>query len=175
MAINNDKPDRWAEDIHQSVEKYNAWYLDFAPAAFRSARKRAFEMARDAFEKTDYMRNISVEVLRMNPEVLPVLRMSTCPPIARDRLAALSAASKTLISKMEKLECPGFPSRMAKSELESSLEKIADTINSMLDRELFAWLSSPVPGEPAEWEVERAMDIVSDRLVRNDCRFDDMK
>ena len=31
MAVNRDKPDRWKEDIAQSVDMYNDWFIRFAP------------------------------------------------------------------------------------------------------------------------------------------------
>ena len=38
MAINRDKPDRWKEDIAQSVDMYNDWFIRFAPEAYRVTR-----------------------------------------------------------------------------------------------------------------------------------------
>jgi type II restriction enzyme len=38
MAVNRDKPNRWKSDIMQSVDMYNVWFMEFAPAAFRSTR-----------------------------------------------------------------------------------------------------------------------------------------
>lgn len=41
MAVNWDKPDRWKQDIAQSVDMYNDWFLRFAPKAYRKARVKA--------------------------------------------------------------------------------------------------------------------------------------
>ena len=38
MAVNRDKPDRWNEDVAQSVDMYNDWFLRFAPTAYRTTR-----------------------------------------------------------------------------------------------------------------------------------------
>ena len=38
MGINRDKPDLWKEDIAQSVDLYNTWFMEFAPKAFRETR-----------------------------------------------------------------------------------------------------------------------------------------
>jgi hypothetical protein len=38
MAINRSNPDRWKEDIVQSVDLYNSWFMEFAPKAFRVPR-----------------------------------------------------------------------------------------------------------------------------------------
>ena len=38
MSINRDKPDLWKDDILQSVDLYNSWFMEFAPRAFRETR-----------------------------------------------------------------------------------------------------------------------------------------
>ena len=38
MSINRDKPDLWKNDILQSVDLYNRWFMEFAPKAFRDTR-----------------------------------------------------------------------------------------------------------------------------------------
>ena len=38
MAVNRDKPDRWRQDIAQSVDMYNDWFVRFAPEAYRTTR-----------------------------------------------------------------------------------------------------------------------------------------
>ncbi len=38
MGINLDKPHLWNQDIIQSVDLYNTWFMDFAPKAFRETR-----------------------------------------------------------------------------------------------------------------------------------------
>ena len=38
MAVNRDKPDRWKQDIAQSVDMYNDWFMRFAPEAYRTTR-----------------------------------------------------------------------------------------------------------------------------------------
>lgn len=40
MAVNRDKPDRWKQDIAQSVDMYNDWFMRFAPDAYRTTRKQ---------------------------------------------------------------------------------------------------------------------------------------
>ncbi|MHC1729729.1 MAG: XamI family restriction endonuclease [Syntrophobacteraceae bacterium] len=40
---------------------------------------------------TDDPANIKTAILKDNPSVLPTLRMSTCPPLAVDRLIGLAS------------------------------------------------------------------------------------
>jgi hypothetical protein len=36
--INADKPHLWKADIAASVDRFNQWFMEFAPEAFRSTR-----------------------------------------------------------------------------------------------------------------------------------------
>lgn len=99
MTINLNKPDRWKDDIKASVDLYNTWY--FAPQTFRDERIRSSKQIEEALKSTDNLRKITPVLLKEHPEVLPMLRMATCPPIARDRLVELAGVSKTLVRCME--------------------------------------------------------------------------
>jgi type II restriction enzyme len=101
MAVNRDKPDRWKKDILASVDMYNEWFMNFAPLAFRKTRILTTRDVEWALAATDYLRKIGPEILIEHPEILPTLRMSTCPPIAFDRLIGLSGASPSLVKRME--------------------------------------------------------------------------
>lgn len=162
MAINRDKPDKWKADIAKSVDFYNEWFMKFAPKAFRETRIITAKQVEDALVSTDNLLDISVDALKRNPSVLPILRMSTCPPIARDRLVGLAGVSKNLVGKMEDSENPSLPPRMDKKELDEQLGKIAKTIRKMADPDIFVWLNSGV--EINETDVQRAATIVADRL-----------
>lgn len=162
MSINRDKPDLWKSDILQSVDLYNTWFMEFAPRAFRETRVTTASSVERALTDTDYLRDISVELLKNHPEVLPILRMSTCPPIARDRLVGLAGVSKSLVENMEDAENPRVSPRMASEKLTVELSKIAQTINKMADPDIFVWLSER--REPTEQEVQRSATVVADRL-----------
>lgn len=162
MGINRDKPDLWKEDIAQSVDLYNTWFMEFAPKAFRETRVHTASQVESALEITHYLSDISVEVLKTHPEVLPILRMSTCPPIARDRLVGLSGTSKGLVSNMEDIENPRVSPRMKSDVLVRELEKISHTIRKMVDPDIFVWLDAN--REPTEVELQRSATIVADRL-----------
>ena len=162
MGINRDKPDLWKKDILQSVDLYNGWFMEFAPKAFRNTRGATAAKVESALKNTNYLRDISVEMLNDHPEVLPILRMSTCPPIARDRLVGLAGVTKSLVENMEDAENPRVSPRMARDKLSNELLKIAQTIKKMTDPDIFVWL--PEKREPNEQEVQRSATVVADRL-----------
>lgn len=162
MSINRDKPDLWKNDILRSVDLYNRWFMEFAPKAFRDTRVTTANSVERALIDTKYLENISVELLKSHPEVLPILRMSTCPPIARDRLVGLAGVSKSLVKNMEDSEHPRVSPRMAAERLSEELAKIAYIINKMADPDIFVWL--PEKRRPTEQEVQRSATVVADRL-----------
>ncbi len=157
--INADKPNLWKADVQRSVDLYNAWFLEFAPPAFRESRRKTTDDVTKAFRLTDDLFGINPETLARAPQVLPTLRMSTAPPIARDRLVGLARTSKSLVQTLEEGR---LPARMAKAELTEHLERICNTVLRLLDRHIFPWLES---GErPTDQVRERAATIVADRL-----------
>ena len=162
MGINRDKPDFWKQDTALSVDMYNDWFMNFAPATFRKTRVSTLSRVERALELTEYFKKLSPETLKRHPEILPILRMSTCPPIARDRLVGLSGASKSLIQNMEDNENPRVSPRMAEEKLNDNLCRIANTIERMLDRDIFIWIAEK--REPVKIEVARSATIVADRL-----------
>jgi len=160
MGVNLDKTHKWKEDIARSVDFYNRWFMEFAPKAFRDTRIKTAKDVEEALKLTDNLRNIKPEVLQAKPTVLPMLRMTTCPPIARDRLIGLSGVSPNLVKCMEVDKC--IPPRMKPDDLRKSLEKIGETINKMADPDLFVWLGREKPA--TEQEIYRAATVVADRL-----------
>lgn len=162
MGINRDKPDNWKKDTAASVDMYNSWYMNFAPKTYRETRIKTSAGVEAALRLTGYLRKLSPDVLKNNPEVLPILRMSTCPPIARDRLIGLAGVSKSLVQNMEDEENPRVSPRMDKKKLENELSKIVSTINIMIDQDVFTWIGEK--REPVEIEVSRSSTIVADRL-----------
>nr|MBC8361761.1 XamI family restriction endonuclease [Candidatus Desulfatibia profunda] len=101
MPVNADKPHRWKKDVQNSVDFYNNWFLNFAPKAFRKTRIKTTQKVKDALQSTSNLTDIKPEVLKANPQVLQILRMSTCPPIARDRLIGLSGVSPNLVKTIK--------------------------------------------------------------------------
>lgn len=162
MGINRDKPDNWKKDTAASVDMYNEWFMDFAPKTFRDTRVTTSASVKSALRITGYFQNLTPEVLKANPEILPILRMSTCPPISRDRLIGLSGASKSLVQNMEDGENPHISKRMDSKKLRDELDKIVKTISTMLDPDVFVWIDEK--RKPIEIEVSRSATIVADRL-----------
>ena len=160
MLINADKPDRWKSDIAQSVDFYNNWFMQFAPKAFRETRAETIAQVEGAMEQTVHLTSIEPSVLRQHPAVLPMLRMATAPPIARDRLIGLAGVSPNLVKNMEIGH--RIPPRMPAASVDAELEKISQVIMQMADRDIFTWLESG--SGPNDAEVRRAATIVADRL-----------
>jgi len=159
MAINADKPQQWKKDIAASVDLFNQWFIKFAPKTYRDTRLKTTEFVAEALTLTNDLRSITPEVLAAHPKVLPTLRMSTAPPLARDRLVGLAYTSKNLVLVME---AGSIPPRMDKKVLGAELANICATIEQLLDRDIFPWLEGG--GSPSETEKYRASTIVADRL-----------
>jgi type II restriction enzyme len=162
VAINRNNPDRWKEDIAKSVDLYNSWFMEFAPKAFREARSNTAIRVKHALTATANLTDVSSKLLKEHPEVLPILRMSTCPPIARDRLVGLAGVSKTLVESMEDSQNPKVPPRLSAERLDGDLTRICGIIEKMVDPDIFVWLNSANPA--SDVEITRATTIVADRL-----------
>ena len=160
MAVNLQKPERWKKDIAQSVDMYNDWFMKFAPKAFRSTRIQTTKEVEASLHATENMTNVTPSLMRSHPEVLPTLRMSTCPPLAVDRLIGLAGVSKNLVKNME--DMGRLPPKMRSTVVDRELTKISIIIEKMADPDIFVWLGRKEPA--TETEVHRAATIVADRL-----------
>ncbi len=159
MGVNRDQPDRWKADITRSVDMYNRWFLRFAPDAYRKTRLRTTEDVQRTLSATEDFTRISTALLKRSPSVLPTLRMSTCPPLAVDRVIGLAGVSRNLVRKME---AGSLPPRMPPRELSRDLGKIVRTIKRLADHDIFVWLGRD--DGPTEDERHRAATVVADRL-----------
>ena len=159
QGVNRTKPDRWKADIALSVDMYNDWFMKFAPSAYRETRIKTTKDVESTLTKTANLTDVSAALLRREPGVLPTLRMSTCPPLAVDRLVGLAGVSKNLVGCMED---GTIPQRMNPADLESDLAKIGSIIERMADPDIFVWLGRSASA--TEPEVHRAATIVADRL-----------
>ena len=160
MPVNLDKPQQWKPDIAQSVDMYNEWFMKFAPQAFRTTRIQTTKDVEAALDATANMTDIQPATIREHPEILPTLRMSTCPPLAVDRLIGLSGVSPNHVKSIE-LERK-LPSRLEVAQVDLQLSKIAAIIEKMADPDIFVWLGRNEP--PSDTEAHRAATIVADRL-----------
>ena len=160
MAINLDKPQQWKADIARSVDMYNDWFMRFAPAAFRTTRIETTKHVEAALQATDNLTNIKPVIIRKHPEILPTLRMSTCPPLAVDRLIGLAGISASMVKRME--DKKKLPVKMADAAIDIELGKIATIVGKLADPDIFVWLGRSSPANAGE--VHRAATIVADRL-----------
>ncbi|MDP3008892.1 MAG: XamI family restriction endonuclease [Methylococcales bacterium] len=160
MGVNRDKVDLWKADVSKSVDFYNEWFMTFAPKAFRETRIETTKHVELALQLTENLTNIRPETLQANPSVLSMLRMATCPPIARDRLIGLAGVSPNLVKNME--DEKRVPPTMNKAELMEQLNKIGNIIEKMADPDIFVWKQRTDNG--TKEEVHRASTIVADRL-----------
>ena len=160
MAVNSDRPDRWKSDIARSVDFYNDWFMRFAPKAYRDTRAETTTRVRQALTSMANLTDISAGTLRQVPWVLPILRMATSPPIARDRLVGLARVSGGLVRNMELRQ--RLSAHMSEDAASADLERIAGLIRRLIDTDLFPWLEAG--RQPSEEEVHRAATVVADRL-----------
>jgi len=160
MPINSDKPQNWKSDIALSVDFYNRWFMQFAPEAYRKTRVETTKQVESALQSTDNLLDIRPEILRNDPSVLPILRMATAPPIARDRLIGLAQVSPNLVKSMESEN--RIPPQMKMTEVDVDLRKIGTVISELADEDIFTWLSSKI--KPSKDDVYRASTVVADRL-----------
>jgi len=160
LGVNRDKVDFWKADVAKSVDFYNDWFMKFAPKAFRDTRVKTTKQVEAALQQTSNLTDIRPETLQQHPSVLPMLRMTTCPPIARDRLIGLSGVSPNLVRNMEKDN--RVPPKMEQAELTNQLVKIGNIIETLADPDVFVWKDRGDTG--TEEEVHRASTIVADRL-----------
>lgn len=160
MGINADKPHRWKEDVQASVQLYNNWFLEAAPKAYRTQRSLVTNVVTRTLDVTSDFRNVTPKVIKAHPEILPVLRMATAPPIARDRLMGLSDTPAAL---QKTLEQGALPPRMRGSELDIHLVKMAAVLNDLLDVDLFPWLGAGSETDPRDRDM--AAVVVADRLT----------
>jgi len=160
MPVNSNKPERWKADIEKSVDFYNDWFMNFAPKAYRETRLESTKQVQSALKETVNLTNVTPKVLQDKPEILAMLRMTTSPPIARDRLIGLARVPDNLVDNMEDNE--RIPPKMAKNEVEINLLKISNLIMRLADKDIFPWLETKA--QPEEKEVYRAATVVADRL-----------
>lgn len=159
MPINADKPHLWKADVAKSVDLFNTWFMECAPAAYRTTRVKTTEAVKKAMDWTCALTKLDAATLAEYPSVLPMLRMCTAPPIARDRLIGLASVPKGLVTRIEdgKLPC-----RMCKDDVSLHLTAICLVLSRLLDEDLFPWIASRT--QPPIKDLERAATIVADRL-----------
>jgi XamI restriction endonuclease len=159
MPINANKTDQWKADTRASVDQFNQWFMKFAPRAYRETRKKTIESVEQGLALTKDLTTITADVIKANPGILPTLRMSTCPPLARDRLIGLADSTKNFVGCLEEGKLPRL---LSKELLEEHLGKITRILSRMLDVDIFPWLEEK--RKPTKEERYRSSTIVADRL-----------
>ncbi len=159
MAINADKTSLWKQDIAQSVDLFNRWFLKFAPRTFREQRLKTTEIVEQTLRLTRDFSDITVDFLKTHPSSLMTMRMATCPPLARDRLVGLAGVRKSVVQALEK---GVTPRERGDGVLLRELNSISVTLQQMLDRDIFPWLEARRTA--TKTERYRAATIVADRL-----------
>jgi len=159
VAINANKPERWKEDVAASVDQFNDWFLRFAPATYRETRRGTARVVRTALRDLGDLLQLTPEALREHPGTLHVLRMSTAPPLARDRLTGLSGVNRSLVARLEE---GSLPPRMDIARLTEQLGRICRTIVTLLDQDLLPWLGEGRSARASEHR--RAAIVIADRL-----------
>ena len=160
MPVNLDKPLQWKADIAASVDMYNDWFMKFAPVAFRETRIKTTKAVEATLHITGNLTDIQPSTIRLHPEILPTLRMSTCPPLAVDRLIGLSGVTPGIVDTMEKKQ--RLPPKMGAQSADAQLAKIAAIIERLADPDILVWFGRETTA--TEVEVHRAATIIADRL-----------
>lgn len=133
--------------------------MSYAPDAFKTARRGVLEEVFQTFQLTQDLRLITLESILTQPKIISVLRMVTAPPLAQDRLVGLSYTNKSLLKNLEQGRTPkdsNNPSVLA------SINRMLNTINQMLDKELFPWLNT---SKITPQQRNRSAAIIADRLT----------
>lgn len=154
--LNKNSTSYWKNDTFRSVDTYNSWFLKFAPVTFKNTRNLTKNFVRDLFKDTNNLSTLTIDSIKKNPKMLSILRMATCPPLARERI---SGFTNTPISFINSLENGKLPTR----SLDTNLSKIGSFITKMLDDELMPWLKTAT--KPTDIDVNRASIVIADRLV----------
>jgi hypothetical protein len=133
--------------------------MKFAPKAYRDTRKRTIESVEQGLAMTRDLTTITPDVIKEYPGILPTLRMSTCPPLARDRLIGLAGSTKNFVGT---LETGRVPPMLSPELLEKHLAAITAILSQMLDVDIFPWLTEK--RRPTKQERYRSSTIIADRL-----------
>jgi hypothetical protein len=166
--INADKPHLWKNDVQESVSLYNEWFLRAAPEAYRTTRGTIVDEVETAFRQTSNMSQITPEIIRASPGIVRTLRMSTAPPIARDRLTGLAGTDRSVVPSLEKGVIPPRA-----TGLSGQLTRICDVVAELLDLDLFEWLKTGSQPDDRQWELatvvvgDRLCGAIADPIVRN--------
>lgn len=155
---NRSSIDSWKEDTRLSVEMYNDWFLNFAPATYIQKRRKATTDVGVAMDDSCFFGS-RAKYLHSHPDFINILRMATTPPIARDRLVGFSGVSRSFLTSMEKGQTH---IKMSEDRISEEIDKILYVIDKLLDKDVLPWLEEQRP--PSAEELNVAKCIIADRL-----------
>lgn len=156
--INAHQPLAWRQDITAAAISYDRWFVEFGQLAYREARQQAERDVERLLDLTDDLRLVSPAAIRSDPASLAILRMSTAPPLARDRLVTLAETQRPVVTTLERGR---LPERMSRSNLDANLKRLCTVVEALLDPDFFPWLTLGRPPHPAERQY--AVTVVADR------------
>ena len=170
MPTANESAPTWKQDADTSVAEYNAWYIQFARQAYIAARADAASLVTQAFALTNDLNDITPDVLVRTPQIVRVMRMTSSPTWAVDRLIGIStdpdqstqagASVETLVDNLEDNKLP-----RNQQGLQPKIEKIIGHIRSRQDSTLLPWLEPP--RAPTAEERTLAIHLLTDRLAQS--------
>lgn len=159
FSVNKNDTEKWKEDVFKSVKCYNDWFMNFAPTTYVQARKEAIARVNDVLQTTHYFSTLTSQLLVEVPKSLGILRMSTTPPLAIDRLSGLADVPRSFIKKMEQGK---VSSSMNKQTVALNLDNLLSVVSKLLDREIMPWLNRNEL--PSSKERILAASVIADRL-----------
>ena len=171
LNINKNNTSKWKDDVIRSVSYYNDWFMSFAPMSYVRARNEAIARVDAALQATKHFRTLTTQTLKDAPEFLSILRMSTIPPLALDRLSGLANVPRSFIKIME---AGKIPQRIDTAVVAQNIDSLLSVISKLLDREILPWLyrdDNPSPKEQllsASVIADRLCGSMADPIIRNE-------
>lgn len=175
--INADQEQQWRSDISAARDAHQRWLLTEGRQAHRRARAEAVVDVERMLDLTSDLGVVTPEIIRQSPGILTTQRMSTAPPLARERLVTLARAERSVVLALEQDRLPG---RTSAGELDAQLTRICQVIRGLIDPDLFGWLRDRVPPTPAQRRLasvavaNRLCDSMAGDLVRQQCHHHDL-
>ncbi len=170
MSTADESTSTWQQEAYASVTEYNNWYVQFARDAYTAARTDAANLVNQAFALTNDLTEVTPEVLTRTPQIIKVMRMTSSPTWAVDRLIGIStyptqspqsgASVETLVNNMEANKLP-----KDRQGLHTALGKLIGNIKRRYDLTVLTWVEPPRNPTDEEWTL--ANHLLTDRLAQS--------
>ncbi|SDT19763.1 XamI restriction endonuclease [Friedmanniella luteola] len=166
--INSGTPARWRPDLTAAQLAFEAWYATGGRLAYRVAREAARDEVTALLDETDGLQALSPALLRRRPQHLATLRMTTAPPMARERLAELARAERPVIHALEQGR---LPSSISSGDLDAQLGRICRVLTHCVDPVLVGAGRTAADRDHVTMLVaDRRCDAVADQILRQALR-----